>query len=101
MGLRMFGMTNTLTDMTNSRIGIPDKVRGVAAEKGYTQDRLAQTIRISRTQLVERLGGRIPFKADEILTLAFEMRVPVERFFPTEAEMREASDSAKNLAVAS
>ena len=79
-----------LADMTNSGVGIPDKVRGVAAEKGYTQERTAQTIGISRTQLVERYAGRTSFKADEILTLAIEMRVPVERFYPTEAEMRSA-----------
>lgn len=83
--------------MTKQRIGIPDKVRGVAAEVGYTQERIAQTIGISRTQLVERFGGRTAFKADELLVLAFEMRVPVERFFPSEAEYR----AERELAAAS
>lgn len=68
--------------MMNEQTGIPHKVRGVAAEKGYTQERIAKTLKISRTQLVERYAGRVSFKADEILTLAIEMRVPVERFFP-------------------
>lgn len=68
-------------------------MRGVAAEKGFTQERTALTIGISRTQLVERYAGRTSFKADEILKLAIEMRVPVERFFPTEAELR-AEDAA-------
>lgn len=85
--------------MTDSRIGIPDKVRGVAAEKGYTQERTAQTIGISRTQLVERYAGRTSFKADEILALALAMRVPVARFFPSEAEIYAESDD--DLAVAS
>lgn len=84
----MCGISHTLSGMTNSRIGIPDKVRGVAAEQGWTQERTALTIGISRTQLVERYAGRISFKADEILALAMAMRVPVERFFPSEAELR-------------
>lgn len=98
MGLRIFGISHTLTDMANSGIGIPDKVRGVAAEKGYTQERIAKALDISRTQLVERYAGRVSFKADEILTLAIEMRVPVSRFFPSEAELR---DEEPALAVAS
>ncbi|QJU55926.1 helix-turn-helix transcriptional regulator [Herbiconiux sp. SALV-R1] len=81
-----------LSDMTESRIGIPDKVRGVAAEKGYTQERTALTIGISRTQLGERYAGRISFKADEILKLALAMRVPVERFFPKPEEIDAAEE---------
>lgn len=80
------GIPFTLSDMRDSQIGIPDKVRGVAAEKGYTQERIALTIGISRTQLVARYAGRTPFKADEILALSIEMRVPVGRFFPSEDE---------------
>lgn len=86
----MYGMPHTLTDMTNTSIGIPDKVRGVAVERGYTQDRIARLLDISRTQLVERYAGRVDFRAGELLKLAIDMRVPVERFFPTEAELRAA-----------
>ncbi|WP_200872892.1 helix-turn-helix domain-containing protein [Microbacterium sp. CH12i] len=85
--------------MTNQQIGIPDKVRGVAAEKGYTQERTALIIGISRTQLVQRYAGRTAFKADEILKLAVEMRVPVERFFPSETDLHESAPV--ELAVAS
>ncbi len=85
-----------LADMTNQVIGIPDKVRGVAAEKGYTQERMAMAAGISRTALVDRYAGRTSFKADEILALALAMRVPVERFFPTFAEI-----DAADMAVAS
>ncbi|ABR10433.1 probable cro protein [Microbacterium phage Min1] len=91
-----------LADMTDQRIGIPDKVRGVCAEKGYTQERTAQTIGISRTQLVERYAGRTPFKADELLTLSLAMRVPVQRFFPAAAELHAMEDEGTlGLAVAS
>ncbi|MFJ4174043.1 helix-turn-helix domain-containing protein [Microbacterium sp. NPDC089696] len=83
--------------MTKPGVGIPAKVRGVAAEKGYTQERIALTIGISRTQLVERYAGRTSFKADEILALAIDMRVPVERFFPSEQELRETD---RRVAVA-
>lgn len=81
--------------MTNRKTGIPDKVRGVAAEKGWTQDRVAASIGISRTQLVQRYAGRTSFRADELLTLAHDMRVPIARFFPTEAELE--SDAADAL----
>lgn len=76
--------------MPNFQTGIPDKVRGVAAEKGYSQDRMARLLDISRTQVVERYQGRVDFRATELLKLAIDMRVPVERFFPTEAELRAA-----------
>lgn len=76
--------------MTKTGFGISNKVRGVAAERGYTQQRTAQALGISRTALVDRYAGRTSFKADELLTLAVVMRVPVERFFPTEAELRQA-----------
>lgn len=87
-----------LTGMTNQLIGIPDKVRGVAVERGYTQERIAKVLEISRTQLVERYAGRVSFKADELLLLSREMRVPIDRFFPNEAEQR---DEQTVLAVAS
>ncbi|MEU4016221.1 helix-turn-helix transcriptional regulator [Microbacterium sp. NPDC028030] len=76
-----------LADMTNQVIGIPDKVRGVAAEKGYTQERTAMAAGISRTALVDRYAGRTSFKADEILALALAMRVRIERFFPSVEEL--------------
>lgn len=82
-----------LADMTNSAIGIPHKVRGVAAEKGYTQERIAATMGISRTALVDRYAGRTSFKADEILALALAMRVPVQRFFPDADEVTAAAES--------
>lgn len=92
-----------LAGMTNHSVGIPEKVRGVAAEKGYTQERIAKALEISRTQLVERYAGRVSFKADEILTLSLEMRVPVARFFPNADELVavDVTVETRELAVAS
>lgn len=74
-----------LTDMTYLVNGIADKVRGVAAEKRFTQKRIAETLAISRTSVVERMNGRIPFSGAEILALSEAMNVPVSRFFPDRA----------------
>lgn len=85
--------------MTSTTQRIAAKVRGVSAERRVTQQGIADALLLSRTSVVERINGRVPFTATEILTLAIEMRVPVERFFPTEAELREST--SPDLAVAS
>lgn len=85
--------------MTSSTQRIAAKVRGVAAERRLTQQGIADALRLSRTSVVERINGRVPFTATEILTLALEMRVPVSRFFPSEEELRVHADA--DLAVAS
>ncbi len=54
----------------------------VAAENRYTQQRIAETIGVSRAAVVERINGRVAFTAPEILALAQAMDVPVSRFFP-------------------
>lgn len=69
--------------MTDADTSIADKVRGVAAEKRYTQERIALTLGLSRTSVVERINGRIPFSGPELLKLARVMGVPPARFFPT------------------
>ena len=71
-----------MCDMTDSVKVISDKVRGVAAEKRFTQQRVADTLNISRTSVGERYNGRVAFTAPEILALAQAMNVPVSRFFP-------------------
>lgn len=68
--------------MTNATERIADKVRGLAAENRFTQQRIADTLKISRTSVVERMNGRVPFTAAEVLTLAEAMNEPVTRFFP-------------------
>ncbi|MBD3753347.1 MAG: XRE family transcriptional regulator [Micrococcales bacterium] len=74
-----------LTVMTATASRIADKIRGVAAEKRFTQKRIAQTLGIAQSSVTERLAGRVPFTAPEVLTLAAAMGEPVERFFPSPA----------------
>ena len=90
----MEGISYTLYDMQTTTETIAAKVRGVAAEKRYTQKRIADTLSISRTSVVERINGRIPFTATEILDLARSMRVSPSRFFPDEAELMAADEVA-------
>lgn len=80
--LKVSGIPGTVADMTETTTAIADKVRGVAAEKRFTQDRIARTLGLSRTSVVERVNGRIPFAGAELFTLAQAMDVPVSRFFP-------------------
>lgn len=61
---------------------IADKVRGVAAEKRFTQSRIAQTLGISRNSVVERMQGRVAFSGAELFVLSGAMRVQVSRFYP-------------------
>jgi transcriptional regulator with XRE-family HTH domain len=88
------GIPCTLNGMTSTPTGIPDKVRGVAAEKRYSQERIARTLGISRTSVVERFNGRVPFTAEELLTLSVHLDVPISRFYPTPAEVRAAREVA-------
>lgn len=75
-----------LSGMADETTGIANKVRGVAAEKRYTQQRIASTLGISRTSVVERINGRVPFSGPELLKLSREMHVSPARFFPDVSE---------------
>lgn len=68
--------------MTDTKERIAAKVRGVAAEHRFTQQRIADTFGISRAAVVERINGRVPFTGVELLTLASAMNEPITRFFP-------------------
>lgn len=80
--------------MTSTQTTIPDKVRGVAAEKRYSQQRIAATLGLSRTSVVERFNGRVPFTADELLALSLHLNVPISRFYPTPAEVASQREAA-------
>lgn len=75
-----------LTGMTSTTTAIADKVRGVAAEKRFTQQRIAEVLGIARTTLTERIQGRVPFSAPEIYALANAFDVPLARLFPEDVE---------------
>ncbi|WP_221585586.1 helix-turn-helix domain-containing protein [Microbacterium sp. G2-8] len=64
---------------------IAGKVRGLAAEHRLTQQRLAGLLGLSRTSLVARINGRVPFSAPEIHALAAALDEPIDRFFPDPA----------------
>lgn len=72
--------------MTTTTERIAAKVRGIAAEHRFTQQGIAEALGISRTSVVERINGRVPFTATELYKLALAMDVRVERFFPEFAE---------------
>lgn len=71
--------------MSSEYEAIATKVRGIAAEHRRSQQSIADTLKLSRTSVVERYAGRVPFTAPEVLTLAKELREPVSRFFPDAA----------------
>lgn len=81
----MNGIPCILSDMSEPTTAIADKVRGVAAEKRYSQQRVAEVLGISRTSVVERYNGRIAFSGPELLTLSIAMGLPISRFFPDPA----------------
>ena len=68
--------------MENETQQISDKVRGVAAEKRFSQQRIATALSVSRTTVADRFAGRTPYTGPELLTLSREFGVPITRFFP-------------------
>ena len=96
--LHMAGIRYILADMSSKVERIASKVRGVAAEHRFTQQRIADTLDISRTSVTERYQGRVPFTAPEILTLAEEMNEPVARFFPVPARAIDTHTSPEDAA---
>ena len=81
--LHVAGIRYILTAMPTKTERIASKVRGVAAEKRFTQQRIAETLGISRTSVVERINGRVPFTGVELDDLAEAMSVDISRFFPS------------------
>ena len=75
----MYGMMENMKDTMKQ---IADKVRGVAAEKHVTQQAMANLLGMSRAAFSDRINGKVPFGAHEILALANHFDVPVTRLFP-------------------
>lgn len=71
----MLFMSETTTEIAN-------RVRGVAAEKRFTQQRIASELQLARSSVSQRITGAVPFTGTELAALALAMDVPVSRFFP-------------------
>jgi transcriptional regulator with XRE-family HTH domain len=83
MLLQVSRIPRTLSGMAATMTDIPDMVRGVAAEKRYSQERLASVLGIARSSVANRFSGRVPFTGPELQRLAAEFDVPITRFFPS------------------
>ena len=77
--------------MRDGMTQIANMVRGVATEKRYGQQNVANVLGISRSAVSERYTGKVPFGAHELLALSDEFGVPVTRFFPQPQRLLVAS----------
>lgn len=71
-----------MVGMDTEKLRIADKVRGVMTEKRYSQQRVADVLKVSRGSVSERYNGKVAFGAHELMTLAQEVGEPITRFFP-------------------
>jgi transcriptional regulator with XRE-family HTH domain len=78
--------------MANMTCRIADKVHKVAVGAGFTQQKIADVLNLSRTSVSDRIHGRIPFTATEIFILAGTLQVKLEKFFPDEVAPVEDAD---------
>jgi len=69
-----------MTNQENIRFD-PSKIRGIMAERGDTQKRLAEITSLSEQTIVKKLDGRIDFKAKEIVKIANHYKVSPVIFF--------------------
>lgn len=69
--------------MQETTNAIANRVRGVAAEKRATQQRIAEILGIARGSVNTRMNGTVPFTGAELLMLASAFDVEIQRFFPT------------------
>lgn len=61
---------------------IANKVRGVAAEKRVTQERIAELLSLSVGSVNARMNGKVAFTSVEILRLARALDADVSSFYP-------------------
>ena len=62
-------------------VEVPNKVRGIAAERRVRQEDLARMLGLSRQAIYRRLIGDVDFTASELITLSQGLDVPVGAFF--------------------
>lgn len=68
--------------MQDESVDIANKVRGVAAEKRVSQERIASILGISLGSVSARMNGKVPFSSVELLRLSRAFDVEVGVFFP-------------------
>lgn len=75
-------MCGTLLRMTvQTSADVAAKVRGIAAERRFTQKDIATELHVSRMSIVRRFSGETPYSIDDLLTLSRFFDVPVGAFF--------------------
>jgi len=62
------------------RAAIAAEVRAELARQNKTQREIAEVLRLPQPSVQRRLAGKIPFRGEELVTLADALGVPVERF---------------------
>ncbi len=71
---------------TALRDAIAGKVRAALAEAKKTQRDLGEVLNLPQSAIALRLGGKRPFRAEELGLIAQWLNVPVEHFVPEPAD---------------
>lgn len=56
-------------------------VRAEMARVGKTQEQVAAALRVGQASMSDRLRGVVPFRIPELVDIAHELGVPLNRFF--------------------
>lgn len=64
-----------------STVSLPDRIRGLAAERHLTQDALAQLLGLTRPAIRRRFQGSTEFSASELQKLATAFDLPIGALF--------------------
>ena len=77
--------------MSDTKIQIADRVRGLMAEKRSSQQAIADVLGLSRSAVSARFTYRAPWLAHEVVDLARHWQVPVTRLVPEPADLMAAA----------
>lgn len=64
-----------------STLSLPDRIRGLAAERRLTQESLATILGLTRPAIGRRFRGQTEFSASEIEKLADAFQIPIGSIF--------------------
>lgn len=79
-----------MTPMTDEMQSIADRVRGVAAQKRFSQEQVASILGLSRQAVSNRYTAKVAFQAWEIGRLSQRFDVPVGDFYTVDRAERAA-----------